>query len=283
MGADNPLLLTSAVRRFNPDTGTSFVRSYAGTDAQMASISNYWENLNAVDNTPLGYGYKTDTTKTEAGTFLTVTVPEGILYTERWNLDTEFASVPIWWNEKVKNYIPATASLDLTSISDLTSYLFRIALIQKSVSLILSGTDFTNLFVGANPPDGAVDLGPLTKQELDVMMMMVREGEATEWKRPILKRCRVMPTIAVSTRTRLIGPPQLYSTAGISNVFGMPSDIYNQAVTVEDDLPTAAPNTVWSWKFRQDNSDTLLGSGKVQELRDWVFGRWSTITHTFVE
>jgi hypothetical protein len=271
------------VRDFNPDTGASLVLTFAGTEAKMEEIADYYEVAGLAN--PIGYGYKTTTHKTAAGVVLIVRIPDDILYTERWQLASEVIQIPIWRDETVRNYIPALAGLDLNEATgrNLRSFMWRVGLIQRGALNLSAGVMASTVFDNTTPPSGADDLGSFSVKELEVMFQIVREGQYMDWKRPVLKRQRFIPSVNVATRTRLVGRAQLYSLNGIANVFGIPDDNYDQAATVYDNLPTAAKNTYWSWKLGRDDSEGVTGSAKVIECKEWSFGMWSTITNTFIE
>lgn len=277
---DMPNLRTSFVREFNPDVGVGYVISYAGTEADLVKVRSYWELSNAIDETNLGYGYKTTTEHTADGLVLTVRVPEPQLFTDRWDLDTEFESTQIWNTERIRSFIPAMAALNLTLLADLKTWMRRIGLIQAAAAAIQSGA--SPIAPSALAGDAAAVGAPFSEQEYKIMYLMIRDGDYMQLAHPVLKRNRCIPSSYTAARTRLIGPPKVYSLVGLANIFGMPDDIYDQAVTVYDGLPVAPPDTGWGWKVRQDNSETIIGSGKVQERKDFVFGRYSTITHDFV-
>src|SRR4051812_26064881 len=95
--------LKSRTQRTNPDTGDTWTLTYEAILSKLLEIKAYWDTLNSVEGTPLGYGYKTALHESASGKYLTVEVPEEILFTTRWNLDTELVTVPIWWNDDVRN------------------------------------------------------------------------------------------------------------------------------------------------------------------------------------
>jgi hypothetical protein len=259
----------SRVRDYNPDTGASYVLTFAGTEAKMNEVAAHYEALGA--GAPIGYGYKTTFHKTAAGIILTVRIPDEILYTTRWNFETEVTQVSIWWLPSVRDFLGYTG-LDLSTLAGLKAWLNQVIFVQRAVNYMrvaqaeIEAASFT-----------------LTQQQQEIVYSIIRDGEYGDWHRPVLKRCRLIPVGLFDVRTRLAGPPLLFSLDGIYNNFGLTDDIYDQAVDVYDDLPTADPNTMWAWKMRRNDSDGVIGSGKVTEARDWVFGRWSTITNTFVE
>lgn len=270
----------SETRKYNPDTGTSIVTVYTGTSAEMDTVQTYWELMG--EGAPIGYGYKTTRQTTAQGIFVTVEIPDTILYTERWNLSTEFINTPLAFSEAVKDYLPTLRNLDITAQGNVETYLYRLALLQRAANMVRSAVDYTDLFVNTPPPTGAVDLGALTEEEVFMIAQIVRDGDQAEWVRPVLRRDRVIPYSLPGDRTRLVGIPTIYTTEKLIDVFNIPDDVADQISAVDTDLPEAFPNTAWSWKLRRDSSDTLLNSGKVQECRDWVFYRWSTITCTLI-
>jgi hypothetical protein len=263
--------MVNRVRMFNPDTGASFVLTFKGTQAQMEAVASHYEILGA--GAPIGYGYKTHVTRTPRGHQCVVHIPDEILYTTRWHLETEITSISMWWLPDVRAFAGNTS--DLTTFIGLREWLQEVAKMQ----MIINKTKHA-----LAPLDQATfDLLNSDVNKAALVYTSVRDGEFSDWKRPVLKRNRVIPVGIFDVRTRLVGPPQLYSLDGIYNLFGLDNNTYDQAVTVYDDLPATDPNTIWAWKLRRDDSESLIGSGKVIECRDWVFDRWSTIKNTFIE
>lgn len=257
------------VRSFDPDFGPSFVLTFEGTESKMDEVAAYYEQLGA--GAPLGYGYKTHFHKRASGIILTVRIPDEILFTTRWDFESEVTQVSVWWLPAVRTYL-GYGSLDLSTLEGLRAWLNQVIFVNRGVTYIRQA-------------QADLDAAPfaLTQQQAAIVYSIIRDGEYGEWKRPVLKRCRTIPVGLFAERVRIVGVPQLYSLDGIYNLFGLTNDVYDQAITAYDDLPTADPNTMWSWKLGADRSSRLIGSGKVEEVRDWTFGRWSTIRNTFVE
>lgn len=273
------------IRDFNPDTGQSMVIIFAGDIEQMEAIAAYYQQAGL--GAPIGYGYKTTIQETANGIFLTVRIPDDILYTEKWNLATEIIQIPIWRDKTTRDYCVGTIKeLDLTDDptgQKLRTLMWRIGLISRGSMNISAGSMASNVFDNTAPPAGASDLGGMTKPELKLMLQMVREGAYMDWKRPVLKRQRYIPSINLAVRTTLVGRALLYSLDGIASAFGIPDDNYNQAVTAYDSLPTAEANTMWAWKMGRNDSEGVVGAAKVSECLEFAFGMWSTITNTFIE
>lgn len=276
----------SRVRDYNPDTGASLVITFAGTEAQMNTVAAYYEEAGA--GAPIGYGYKTNFYKTAAGVILTVRIPDSILYTERWNLNTEIGSLPIWYSQEIKSYLGCIAVPPSNTVQVLLDeqYLFLRGLLLAAKSKVIQGLDpSSSVFAASNYhlilPDGSEDGNVITySTEYKIVVgALIEFGENFEVKRPVLRRVRYMP-IASTSRTNLAGLQIIYTTAQLISVWSIPADIVLQISTVDTGLPAAATGTMWAWKERQNESDVVIGSGRFQECRDWVYGRWSTLTHT---
>jgi hypothetical protein len=271
---DRPDLIVSKTRDYNNDTGASWVYTYEGTEAELGDVRAHWEL--AGTGAPIGYGYKTSLSQRAGFRQLTVRVPDSILFTERWDLDTEMAMVPWIWIDQVRNSVPTWAALDITDALALTQLMRRVGFVQAAADAIRTGRDPLSVL----PTTGdAFFTADFSAEEVAIMFLLIRDGDNVEWARPVLKRIRVVP-VGSSSRTQLVGLPPVYETDVLINVFTtMPDDVVDQIVTIDSGLPAPVPNTVWGWRMRQDNSQTLVGSGKVEEVRDWVFGRWSLLTH----
>lgn len=273
----------SRVRDYNPDTGVSLVITFAGTEAKMNQVAAYYESAGA--GAPIGYGYKTTFHKTAAGIVLTVRIPDEILYTERWNLNTEVGSLPIWYSQEIKAFLGCVATTPAAVETLDTWYLDLRGLLLSAKSLTLQGRSTayinTNVFepVIRVKPDGSGEPATYSTEYKTVVAALIEYGEHFEVKRPVLRRVRYMP-VASTSRTSLVGKQIIYTTAQLKTVWSVPADIALQINSVDTGLPTAPSGSLWSWKERQNESDTVIGSGRFMECRDWVFGRWSTLTHT---
>jgi hypothetical protein len=266
-----PPYLVSRTRDSNPDTGASWNLIYAGTAVELAAIASYWEAQNAEDGTPLGFGYKTKYIYTGSSKLLHVVVPDEILYTTRWDVESCVRPVSIWWLPGTRAFLPNYADFDLTDQTDLRLWMARIGYLKAGVAALGRG----------QLPETTG--GVFTDQDYELMYNILRDGEMREWKVSSLLRRRTIPVGLWEARVRLVGRLQLYSLDGIYNLFGLTNDAYDRAVTVYDNLPPADPHTMWAWRLGPDRSGGVTGSGKVEEVREWQFARWDTINNTFVE
>lgn len=265
-----PELMKGIKRAGNPDTGLSWVLTYEGTEAQMLDICQAYEV--AGSNAPLGYGYKTDLQRSAGQkTIATIIIPDDILYTERWTRTTEVISVPIWGSEHLRSQT-AYAGLDLTQDSDLRVWLQRIGYLKAGASALSRGLDPNTAVAGAN----------FDAQDRKIMHLVFHSGDYMQVKRPVLRRQRVIPYSSDSRET-LVGLETVYRTADLINYFDIPDDVADLIVTVDDNLPAALPDTIWGWKTRVSDQDTVINSAKWFEVLDFVFYRWSTLTHEVFE
>ena len=269
-------LIIAQTRDYNPDTGANLMITYRGTVAEMDAVEAYWNTLNYEDGTPTGRGYTTTKTWTAMGYVLIARLPDNILYTTRWSLDTETTSVSIWWMANVRDYNTNFLGLDLSVQSDFLNYMRRIMYIEAAVNAMRAGVDPATVVSG-----GAFPLGAFVKTEYDLMFLIIKESGYVGMKRPVLKRNRLIP-FAVPGKTTLVGPEVVYTTTALLNTFDVPDDIVDQVASVEDDLPATLPNFVWAWKQRRNDSEILVGFNRTTECMDWVFGNWSTIAHTVI-
>ncbi len=278
----------SRTRDYNPDTGASIVIVFAGLESKMDEVAAYYEQAGA--GAPIGYGYKTTFHKTGAGIILTVRIPDDQLYTERWNLNTEIGSLPLFYSQEVKAYLDCVAippSIAVQALLD-EQYITLRGLLEATKQAILIGTApsvyVNTIYESTNThfilPDGSTDPNVLTytSKYKSVVVSLIEFGDYYEVKRPVLKRVRFMP-VASTSRTSLVGTQILYTTAQLISAWSVPVDIVLQITSVDTGLPTARAGTLWSWKERQNESETVIGSGRFMECRDWVFGRWSTLSH----
>jgi hypothetical protein len=280
-------LLISTVREYNPDTGASIVLTYlCKTDTQVLLVRNYWEALSDAEGTPLGYGYRTTTSKTAQGEHVVVRIPDAQLFIDRWNLQTETVQDPIWYSDEIRSYLvrqegdPSFAALNLTTLSHLKRWLQQVRAITGGVRALQVGEDPEPIFRAIDiEVTGGTQVLLARQEDWNIMFQMMRDGDYIERVRPVLRRNRTLPVGSGETRTTITGRPLIYYTADLITVFGLPDETIDQIADVDIGLPTAPPNTVWSWKLRLNDSDYVIGANKIMECRDWVFGRWSTITN----
>jgi hypothetical protein len=263
---------------FNPDTGRTIVIIFAASESKLNEIAAYYEQAGSAN--PIGYGYKTTFRKAGGSIFLTVRIPDEILYTESWQFTTARERVPIWRDEKIRRYLKDTTGgsfgdLDLSTLANLQRWMRQIGYLNAAANIVGSGIgDPATVFTAASLV--------ASKEDYDIIYLMVREGAFTDWKFPVLKRRRYLSSVNFAARTSMVGRDELYSLDGIADIFGIPADRYDQAVTAYDNLPTAALNTTWSWKLGRNDSEGVVGAAKDVECLEWTFGMWSTIKNDFI-
>ncbi len=266
-----PNLLTSVKRAYNNDTGASFVVEYKGTQVQMEEIAAYYEAGGA--GAPLGYGYKTQLIRSAGVPVgLVVVIPDEILYTERWKRSTEQISTSIWNSMWCKQFLGFTSTDPTTNAALHDTYNRRVGFLQKGISNRRQGLDANKVFAGS---DAVTAGGPLefTDDEVRIINICMTYGESFTIKRPILTRQRWVP-YASDQRASLFGLETVYTTQELIDAFDVPTDIAALIATVEDGQIAAAPDTLWGWKSRCDDAETIINSGKWSEALDFVYDRW---------
>lgn len=261
-------------RKYNPDTGSSIVKSFTGSSAQMDTVEDYWQL--AGQGAPIGYGYKVTRSISAQGHTVTVEIPDEILYTERWEFSTEVASRPLWWNNQIRELlgypiVNGTAELQLETDK---AWLTQLSYINKAANLAMSGPISQGLWdyltgVGVTP----------TQNVVSVIDLIMRDGNAYEYRRPVVRRTRMIPMALPDSRTVISGKQPIYSTTTLISAFSVPEDIQTQIGDIESGLPDLPPSAIYGWKLRQDNSSVVVNSGKFNETKDWVFDRYSLLTH----
>lgn len=267
----------SRIRDFNYESGASILLTYVANDDKLAEISNYYENANDAEGVPIGYGYKTNLVTTAANTFLTVRIPDTLIFSVRWCRSSEIQPVPMFWTAKARQFLGEPyASLDLSAPVDFKIWVRHLSRINQVVNAMRIGEDPASIVI----PGGTFQP---SAEDLRLAYIIIREGEYFQFKRPVLKRTRVIPVGLNDVQTSVVGPTQLYSLDGIANLFGLPDDIYDRVSTVYDDLPAAQPDSKWAWALRQDDSESVVASGKVVENLDFVFSQHETVNSEFIE
>lgn len=186
---------------------------------------------------------------------------------DKWNFDIDFVNVSIWSAPDVIS-AAATAASETNALSGDT----------------FTADDFINYWrraikdkMGEPTPDSADESG-FAEPLKEIYANIVRGQEAFEVERPVLTRVR---TISVSYAGAVVleAKPVFYSTAKLIALFNLPASIAGRLPA----NPAFTPDyTQWGWKKRKDTSEFVLALNKVQEVKDWVFAAWSTLTYEFV-
>lgn len=101
--------------------------------------------------------------------------------------------------------------------------------------------------------------------------------EAVETRRPVLKRTRTM-SVQHSGRMSMSVSDTVWTTAALISAFALPQVVQDRLPTT----PTAITGFTWGWKLRVDDSDYIVGSNRIEEVKEWVFANWSSTFYTIV-
>lgn len=296
----NPQLLNQTLSRYNPDTGEAVTLVWEGTEAQMTATRAFY--IQGGSEAPIGYGLKCELSR-KAGetTRLTVNFPDAILFTDRWDLDTEMHPQPIWKITAVRDLLApgltVVADIDKrvgSSRMDILA-LIDVKLANDAITPIPAALDPFQSRYGAvvakwtDPLNGGS--AALAANVIKVYRIVLRDGEYADVHQPVLTRRRTIPVWngeftgpdgSTAQRVRIVGRQEIYTTVSLIDTFNLPDEVIAQIETVENGLPDAPADYVWAWKLRKMCSSTLVGSGKAEESTDWIFDLYSEITHELV-
>lgn len=101
--------------------------------------------------------------------------------------------------------------------------------------------------------------------------------EALETRRPVLKRTRTM-SVLHSQRMSMNVSDNVWTTAALISAFALPQVVQDRLPTT----PTAITGFQWGWKLRVDESDYIVGSNRIEEVKEWVFANWSSTFYTII-
>lgn len=251
--------LVTAERSYNPRSGFRTTFTWRGTRAAIESKAN---QLAAV-----GLEYRT--TQNGASYTLVANFPDLADGTggdgggtpgdvaEVWEFDQEDEMVSVW----------SLAVVDFALQSILAANGAPPAQIRKGIERDLAdGVAFSLQLAPA--------LDVYKETLLDVYDLLRRGVEAIPFKRPTISRTR---TLAYNSpqRAAIQLVPNAYTTAGLIEVFNVPSLIAQQIPALPKVVPPAG--TFWGWRWRLDKTRFIGSLAKVEENRDWVFAAWPVL------
>lgn len=122
---------------------------------------------------------------------------------------------------------------------------------------------------------GDINISPV---DVPVFNLRARGQQAYEIKRPVLTRIRSVS--ANYPRQFVIEPqPVIYKTAALIRVFGIPVAVSRR---LAPDPAVKPSDTEWGWLWRQQDSDIVSTTTRVEEMDSWIFAAWSTATYDIV-
>lgn len=182
---------------------------------------------------------------------------------DRYQLDTEWAEIPIWEHPKVFDNargfgIPAEQKLGFwrQHIED--------ALARKLL------------------PDDA-EVITFDPAEYVLYLEMLRGFRAPLIKRPVLTRIRSI-SFQYSQPITVEPVQNIYSTARLVTEFNLPNDVARMIRNCNEDwIDVDAPDgRVWGWQQRKDTRVAVVGKTRIEEQMDWVFSTWATLIYNYV-
>jgi hypothetical protein len=245
--------LVKTGREFDPNVGFVNIQTYEGNQAAIYALEAGFTAARA--RTHVDHDGPVYTLEVRSGTPSNPLTEQPV---DKWNIDIDFVQESIWSAPK---FLAAAAPVALAAdktLDDLIAYWkMRVKDEQAKES-----------------PDTSAWVSPIKE-----MYAAINRGqEAYETERPVLSRVR---TISASYAGQVVleAVPTVYTTDSLVFYFGIP-------LTISSRLPPnptyTPPFTAWGWKKRKDTSEFILALNKVQEVKDWVFAAWNTLTYEII-
>lgn len=114
-----------------------------------------------------------------------------------------------------------------------------------------------------------------------IYSQMLMGLESWEVRRVVLSRRRTC-SANYALRHVVDGVEKVYTTAALITTFDLPNTAGEIGTRLPANPTTTPPGTAWAWKIRRQDSQQLRGTGRIEEVIDWVFAAWSLSTHQLV-
>ena len=250
----------------NPDTGTSWLLTYVcGSLFELKSAREGWSTQ----------GYKTSTG--ESGTSLQFTVlvttfedsPDD--FKDNWNCRTETYSISIWKDAYIRKLM--TSNIYAPDYTELEIFNFS----KRDILACVNSKTYTPNLVTLVPGTSYT----LTQGQLDIYNLIKGGASELPERRFVLLRRRTIPVGSIN-RVSIIGVRTIYTTNALIDIFQLPYDALNLIGDIDAGLPDAPLGYVWAWWLREDENEIVVGSGKAQENRSWVFALYPQKGYTLI-
>jgi hypothetical protein len=218
------------------------------------------------------------------GTLAGGTPEQNATPTDKWTISRDYATESLWANAKLmKLAAAAILSGEFPARATMEDVM---ADVRRGIENALKGNKKTVTGINGNPDTYTpVSNGILLPSETgflaggftdSVYRQAVLGMENYEVERLTLSRVRTYP-ISYLQRIQLEAVPIVYTTNQMADpdIWAVPEAIYTKLPVDPTQKP---PNTIWAWKMRRNNMD-VRWDGRTEEVTDWVYAAWSTLTH----
>ncbi len=178
--------------------------------------------------------------------------------TDRWKITRELVQIDIRGNPKV---IAAAVSADT-----LARWMNAI---HAAIDAGLSLADYYTS-IGESPT--------VADEHVMLYNLVAMGGDSYEVHRPVLSLVRTM-NADNPQKFVMDARPAVYTTDALITTYTIPPAVA-QRLPVD---PALKPlNTVWAWGLRQQESDILISTNRVEEVLSWTFAAWSTLLYDVI-
>jgi hypothetical protein len=277
-------LQVSSEETYDVVNGFSTRLTYKGTEEGLRAFANAY-NSNGYTATLSQREGRWELVVHMGGTLAGGTPEQNATPTDKWTISRDYATESLWANAKLLKWASLLTNLTefpgrMTTedvISDVRRACENGVKGQKRVTRG-NGTTTEDVYEPFTngvllPGETGFPAGGLTDR---VYRQYVLGMETYEIERLALSRVRTYP-ISYLQRIQLEAVPIVYTTNQMADpdIWAVPEAIYTKLPVDPTQKP---PNTIWAWKMRRNNMD-VRWDGRTEEVTDWVYAAWSTLTH----
>ena len=279
--------LVSSVETYDPANGFSTRQTYKGTEDGLRTLASAFQ-ANGVPSELAFDNGRWQLIATVGGVVGGGTGSEQSDPIDKWTISRDYVTETLWASAKLM-LLASDALVDATDefAGRFTTIEEVLADARRACENAIKGFKKTSSGVYGTTADTytAYSNGPLLPAETGFIAGKFKDAiyrqyvlgmEGYEVERLTLARVRTYPW-AYLDRIQLEVVPIVYTTAQMTSVWAVPSAI---TAKLPSNPPQQPPNTMWGWKMRRNNWDVRF-DGRTEEVTDWVFAAWSTLTHTF--
>lgn len=252
----------------DPQYGRRFIQRYKG---DSVSINNLEVSFRSAGwRTTLlhtGPAYTLDVSIGDSGQ-ISGELPEEAFDIYNWR--SEFTTMPYAFNPRVQSDPVAQGNAGSIVVGSCTDEQLKI--IEAAAKHFRAGEQSQYDTERDKLEPGGSAANALAVAVLDIVVLGV---ESTEVRRPTLSRVRTYST-AYATRQVHEVVPIVWTSQQLINTYGLPTAVQNQ-------MPLTPPNkpkhTIWGWKIRDQENETIPQIGRIVETITWTFSAWDTVQH----
>lgn len=263
--------------------GFSTRLSYKGTEGGLRALANAY-NLNGYTATLSQREGRWELIVHMGGSLAGGTPEQNSTPTDKWTISRDYGTESVWASAKLMKL--AFAAIGNGEFPARATMEDVMADTRRAVENALKGNKKTVIGSDGNPDtytpvsNGILlpaETGFLADGFVDaVYRQMVLGMETYEVDRLSVSRVRTYP-ISYLQRIQLEAVPIVYTTAQMADplIWALPTVIVNKLPVDPTQKP---PDTIWAWKMRRNTMD-VRWDGRTEEVTDWVYAAWSTLTH----